>query len=108
MASIVAIVVSAGAVGIDHAVGDESDPAASTAQEQRAARAALNVVDESRLVDIEHDDEGLAAWKVRVLKPGHQLDGYSARPVKDRYIAIYLDRDYHWLQARVERSGPEV
>jgi hypothetical protein len=108
MASIVAIVISAGAVGIDQAVGGESDRAVSTAQEHRAARAALNVVDRSRLVDIEHDAEGLAAWKVRVLKPGHHLDGFSARPVKDRHIAIYLDRDYQWLHARVERFGPEA
>jgi hypothetical protein len=108
MAGMVAIVVSAGAVGIDQAVGDEPDSTVTTAQEHRAARAALNVVNRGRLVDIEHDDEGRAVWKVRVLKPGQRLDGYSARPVKDRQVAIYLDRNYNWVHAQVEHAGPET
>ena len=107
IAGIVAVALSAGAVGIAQAVGGESDTKVTSAQEARAARAALEVVDRGRVVSIAHDSEGVAAWEVRVFKPGQQLDSFSDRPAPGRHVVVYLDRDFDWLQAKVVRHGPE-
>ena len=103
----VAVALSAGAVGMAQAVGGESDTHVTAAQEDRAAQAALDVVHRGRVVSIEHDNAGVAAWKVEVFKHGQQLESFSNRPAHGRGIVVYLDRNFDWLQAKVLRYGPE-
>jgi hypothetical protein len=98
-----AVALSAGAVGIAQAVDGESDTKVAGAQTQRAERAALEVTKRGKVVSVAHDNAGMAAWKVRVFKPTQALDGSDKGPI----IAVYLDRDFHWLQARVEGYGPD-
>ena len=88
------------------AVDGNSGTEVTTAQEQRAAQAALDVVNRGRVVDIEHDNEGVAAWKVTVFKPGQRLDSFTDLPASGRHVVVYLDRDFGWLQAKVEGYGP--
>jgi hypothetical protein len=105
IAGLVAVALSAGAVAMAQTVGGESDIHVTAAQKEKAAGAALDVVDRGHVVSIEHDDEGVAAWKVEVAKPGQQLDSFSNRPAEDRHIVVYLDGEFHWLQAKVLRPG---
>lgn len=101
----VAVALSAGAVGIAQAVGGDTHVTA--AQEDRAAQAALDVVHRGRVASIAHDNEGVAAWEVKVFKPGQQLDSFTDRPAEGRHVVVYLDRNYNWLEAKVEAYGPE-
>jgi hypothetical protein len=102
---LVSVALSAGAVGMAQAVGGESDTDVTAAQEDRAAQAALEVVQRGRVVSIEHDNAGVANWKVEVFKHGQQLESFSNRPAHGRHIVVYLDRNFDWLQAKVERYG---
>jgi hypothetical protein len=102
----VAVALSAGAVGMAQAVDGESDSQVTAAQEDRAAQAALDVVHRGRVVSIEHDNEGIANWKVEVFKHGQQVESFSDRPPQGRHVVVYLDRKFDWLQAKVARYGP--
>jgi hypothetical protein len=103
----VAVALSAGAVGIAQAMGGESDAPVADAQKDHAAKAALAVVKRGDVVSIEHDNAGMAAWKVRVFKPMESLDSFSNGARVGHYVAVYLDRDFNWLQARGEGYGPK-
>ena len=96
---------SAGAVGIAQAMGGESDTAAG-AQNDRAARAALEVVKGGQVVSVAHDDAGMAAWAVKVFKPAQPLESFANGPAPGSHVVVYLDRDFNWLQAKVAGHGP--
>jgi hypothetical protein len=106
ISGIVAVALSAGAVGIAQAVGGDEETNVSAAQEDRAARAALKVVEHGKVVSIAHDSAGVAAWEVEVFKPGQALESFSDRTATGRHIVVYLDRDFNWLEATVEGYGP--
>jgi hypothetical protein len=106
-AALIAIVLAAGAIGAAQTVGGDSGGGASDARAERAERAALQVVEGARVISVAHDNEGLAAWTVKVYKPGQALESFSQRPSHGgRYVTVYLDRDYQWLQAKIQGYGP--
>jgi hypothetical protein len=107
IAGMAAVALSVGAVGIAQAMGGESDTEAVDAQSDRAERAALEVVKRGEVVSVAHDNAGLAAWEVRVFKPTQALESFAKRPTTGSHIVVYLDRDYRWLQAKVEGYGPD-
>ena len=98
---------SAGAAGIAQAVDGESDTKSADAQNQRAADAALEVVERGQIVSVAHDYEGVAAWEVRVFKPTQPLESFEKAPAVGRHVVVYLDRDFNWLQAKVDGYGPK-
>jgi hypothetical protein len=103
IAGIVAVALSAGAVAIAQAVDEESGAKVTSAQREHAERAALEVVKRGHVVSVEHDNAGLAAWKVRIFKPIASLEGNDTTSDEGHYVAVYLDRNYEWLMARGER-----
>ena len=104
IAGMLAVALSAGAVAIAQAV-QEPDAKATSAQSERAERAALEVTKGGHVVAVEHDNAGLAAWKVRIFKHIASFEGNDTRS-NGHYIAVYLDRNFEWLQARGEGYGP--
>ena len=103
----VVVALSACAVGIAQAMDGESDTNATAAQTDRAERAALDVVKDGQVVSVAHDDAGVAAWAGEGLQARHRpLESFDKGPAVGRHIVVYLDRDFNWLQAKVEGYGP--
>jgi hypothetical protein len=107
IAGLIAIVLAAGAIAIAQSVGGDSGGGVSDARSDRAERAALQVVEGGRVVSVAHDSQGMAAWTVKVFKPGPVLESFGERTSNSgRHVTVYLDRDYNWLQAKVQGYGP--
>ena len=107
IAGLIAIVVAAGAIAIAPSLGGDSGGVVSDARSDRAERAALQVVEGGRVVSVAHDNQGMAAWTVKVFKPGPALESFGERSSSGgRHVTVYLDRDYNWLQAKVQGYGP--
>ena len=106
-AGVLTLALSASAVGRSQAVDIDSNTNAADAQTERAEQAALEVVKRGDVVSVAHDHAGMALWEVRVYKPTQYLEGFASGPTKGPTIAVYLDRDFHWLESKVEGYGPD-
>ena len=60
------------------------------------------------MVSVAHDGAGVAAWAVKVFKPTQALESFDKGPAVGRHIVVHLDRDFNWLQAKVEGYGPRT
>ncbi len=100
------LAMSAGSGGL-RAADSESYAQVAEAQAQRAEQAALEVVERGHVVSVAHDHAGVALWKVRVFKPTQYLEGFASGPTKGPTLAVYLDRNFHWLRTKVEGYGPD-
>jgi hypothetical protein len=107
IAGLIAIVLAAGAIAIAQSVGGDSAGGVNDARSDRAERAALQVVEGGQVISVAHDSQGMAAWTVKLFKPGQALESFGERPSRGgRYATVYLDRDYNWLQTKVQGYGP--
>jgi hypothetical protein len=68
------ILLAAGGVGIAQAVGGDSEEQVSGPEADRAKQAAVEAVGGGRVVGVERDDDGGAAWEVEVQRGGRELE----------------------------------
>jgi hypothetical protein len=92
-------VLSAAGVGIPQAVGDSPGEQAKGPEAERAKRAALEVVGDGEVVDVERA-EGGAGWDVKVVKRGERLGPWWDDTVSQREVEVQLNRDFEWTSAR--------
>jgi hypothetical protein len=74
IAGAAAIFVAAGGVGIAQAVGGDSEEQVSGPQADRAKRAAVEAAGGGRVVGVEREDDGGAAWEVEVQQGGREVE----------------------------------
>lgn len=89
--AVITVALSAGALA--QAMSGTSGAIAYEAQSDRAAHAALEVVQRGQVVSIAHDHEGDAFWAVEIFDPA-----------AGRHVVVYLDRDFDRLRTRVSSS----
>jgi hypothetical protein len=68
------LLVAAGGVGIAQAVGGDSEEQVTGPEADRAKRAAVEAVGGGRVVGVEREDEGAAAWEVEVRKGDREVE----------------------------------
>ena len=89
--AVITVALSAGALA--QAMSGASGTTAYEAQSDRAAHAALEVVQHGQVVSITHDHEGAALWAVETYDPA-----------AGRHVVVYLDRDFDRLRTRTSSS----
>lgn len=91
------VALGAATVGIAQAVGGESDDQAAGPAAERAKQVAGQLVEGGYPVSVERIDQGSAAWKVKVAKPGLSVGTSLNEEEVARHVHVLLDPDFEWV-----------